>query len=87
MNMKSLIQEVNSNNNMINQIHKEFIKRESEMLEKALRENAEPKIRGPITAGKLKWRGIKMIEKKESSHSSSKWLEQRGKQITPKIEL
>jgi len=62
----------------------EHKKKESEIFEKALRENAEPKIKGDITKGKIRWRGIKIIHQNEFL-KSTKWLEQRGKQISPKI--
>ena len=41
---------------------------------------AKPPIKGEITAGKLRWRGItRVIE----SNSQDTWLEQRGKRISP----
>jgi hypothetical protein len=47
---------------------------------KVLKENAEPPIKGEITASKIKWRGIKM--RQENTITSHRcWLEQRGKII------
>jgi hypothetical protein len=62
----------------------EQMKKENEIFEKALRENAEPKVTGEITKGKIRWRGIRIIQQNEFL-KSVKWLEQRGKQISPKI--
>ena len=58
--------------------------KENEIFEKSLRENAEPKVKGEITKGKIKWRGIRIIQQNKFL-KSAKWLEQRGKQISPKI--
>ena len=52
------------------------------IFEHSLRNNAEPPIKGEITRGKIKWRGIILIEK-----GNSRWLSQRGKRISPIIEL
>ena len=40
--------------------------------------SAKPIIKGKLTKGKLRWRGIKMIKQKNRV-----WIEQRGKRITP----
>lgn len=45
--------------------------------ERALRVKAIPPIKGEITKGKLKWRGIELV-----SHNHRQWLEQRGKRIS-----
>lgn len=74
----------NDNAGVISRFFVEQMKKEKEIFEKALRENAEPKITGKITTGKVRWRGIKIIQQNEFL-KSVKWLEQRGKQISPKI--
>jgi hypothetical protein len=59
-----------------------------EMLEKAIRENAIPKVNGKLTKGKLKWRGIRIMHTKLSSDFKMKtWIEQRGRRISPIIQF
>ena len=72
------------NTDFISRFLVEQMKKENEIFEKALRENAEPKVTGEITKGKISWRGIKIVQQNEFLQSV-KWLEQRGKQISPKI--
>lgn len=50
-------------------------------LEKEVIENCVPKIIPPITAGKLKWRGLRLIQKSESNRILMH-VEQRGVKIT-----
>lgn len=59
-------------------------KKEEEIFTIALRTMAEPPIKGEITRGKVKWRGIRIIQQNDG-FKYTKWLEQRGKQISPKI--
>lgn len=59
-------------------------KKEEKIFTSALRIMAEPPIKGEITKGKLTWRGIRLIRQQVGFDSYS-WLEQRGKQISPKI--
>ena len=59
-------------------------KKEEEIFTTALRIMAEPPIKGEITKGKVKWRGIRIVEYNDG-FKYTKWLEQRGKQISPKI--
>jgi len=54
------------------------------ILESALRNNAEPPIKGEITYNKIKWRGIRKIEQRFFDRTET-WLEQRGKRISEKI--
>jgi serine protease inhibitor len=72
------------NTDVISRFFVEQMKKENEIFEKALRENAEPKITGEITKGKIRWRGIRIAQQNDFL-KSVKWLEQRGKQISPKI--
>lgn len=74
----------NANADVISRFFVEQMKKEEEIFEKALRENAEPKITGEITKGKIRWRGIRIAQQNDFL-KSVKWLEQRGKQISPKI--
>lgn len=60
-----------------------FIKAQESVLIKELMENAIPKIKGQLTPGKLKWRGIKLVEK-NSPLKITRWIEQRSKPITQK---
>ena len=59
-------------------------KREEEIFTSALRIMAEPPIKGEITKGKIRWRGIRIVQYNDGL-KYTKWLEQRGKQISPKI--
>ena len=59
-------------------------KKEEEIFTTALRTMAEPSIKGEITKGKVRWRGIRIVQQNDG-FKSTKWLEQRGKQISPKI--
>lgn len=72
------------NTDVISRFFVEQMKKENEIFEKALRENAQPKVTGEITKGKIRWRGIRIVQQDEFL-KSVKWLEQRGKQISPKI--
>ena len=59
-------------------------KKEEEIFTSALKIMAEPPIKGEITKGKVKWRGIRIVQYNDD-FKYTKWLEQRGKQISPKI--
>lgn len=59
-------------------------KKEDEIFISALRTMAEPPIKGEITKGKVKWRGIRIVQYNDGL-KCIKWLEQKGKQISPKI--
>lgn len=54
------------------------------LFEKAVRENAKPPLKGEITQGKLKWRGITRCYNKLTGES---WLEQRGLRISEKFRI
>jgi hypothetical protein len=60
---------------------KEHLQRQEVFLENVLRNNAEPKVKGEITRGKVKWRGIMIIEQK-TPNGWNMWVEQRGKRIS-----
>ena len=64
----------------------EVQKQEEELFITALRTMAEPPIKGEITKGKIRWRGIRLIRQQVGFDSYS-WLEQRGKQISPKFHI
>ena len=51
------------------------------MLRNAAR-NATPPIRGDVTAGKIKWRGMRHV-----INGNQHWVEQRGKRITEVLDL
>lgn len=59
-------------------------KKEEEIFTYALRTTAQPPIKGEITKGKVRWRGIRIVQHNEG-FKYTRWLEQRGKQISPKI--
>lgn len=65
-----------------------------EWLEHILREKVEPPIKGDITPGKLKWRGIRLAVVKGSDYTeqtgktvyaSFEYVEQRGKPVYPML--
>jgi hypothetical protein len=63
-----------------------LVKRESDILESFLRDNAVPKIKGKLTKGKLKWRGISLHQlNKGFNKPIERQLFQRGKPISPLI--
>jgi len=64
----------------------EMQKQEEEIFTTALRTMAEPPIKGEITKGKITWRGIRLARQQVGFDSYS-WLEQRGKQISPKFHI
>ena len=63
-------------NQLMGNLISEVVKKEDDFLTQQLK-YAWPPIKGDITKGKLKWRGIKLIEQR-TNYSCSKWLEQRG---------
>jgi len=64
----------------------EIQKQEETLFTNALRTMAEPPIKGEITKGKITWRGIRLIRQNIGLDAYS-WLEQRGKQISPKFHI
>ena len=57
---------------------------QNDILEKAVRENSIPPIKGELTKGKVSWRGLRMIHSRTDPDGSYlTWIEQRGKRITP----
>jgi hypothetical protein len=65
---------------------KQISREQSEIFEDVLRNSALPPIKGEITKGKIKWRGIKLMTY-YTSNGFVKWVEQRGVIISPKITL
>ena len=61
-----------------------LIQKEDEFLMNQLK-FASPQIKGEITKGKLRWRGIKLIEITDIN-GTTKWVEQRGKQIGERLQ-
>jgi len=51
-------------------------------LEKHVRLNAVPKLKGELTKGKMTWRGLRCCT---NNYSGETWIEQRGERITPKL--
>lgn len=69
-----------------NRFIKEQSERQNAILEKAVRENAVPPLKGEITKGKVRWRGLRIIQKGGVADGFTEtWIEQRGKRITPII--
>lgn len=59
-------------------------KKINEIFEYALRNVAVPPIKGKITKGKIRWRGITLVQK-NGYPQSEWWLEQRGRRISQVI--
>ena len=55
-----------------------FIEREK-IFEQAIRTNAVPPLKGKITKGKIKWRGIYLVQ---CPKRNEEYLSQRGKRIS-----
>lgn len=72
--------------NVTQRLFDEVRRQEEELFTTALRVMAEPPIKGEITKGKIRWRGIRLIRQQVGLDSYS-WLEQRGKQISPKFHI
>lgn len=97
MNTPLLFEIENDDIKMINVsmagFHKEYLfkiqKDKESIFDFALRNNAVPPIKGEITKGKIRYRGIYIVVKNNFPDSPETWLEQRGKLISPiiKIEL
>lgn len=72
--------------NVSQYLFNEVRRQEEELFKNALRTTAEPPIKGEITKGKLTWRGIRLI-RQQIGFDSYSWIEQRGKQISPKFHI
>ena len=71
---------------VISRFIKEQSERQNAILEKAVRENAIPPIKGEMTKGKVRWRGLRMMHRGTGADGFTEtWIEQRGKRITPII--
>lgn len=71
------------NKNLSNQL-KEYHKQRNEEFELALLNNCKPKIKGKITKGKIKWRGIVQHRQYNNDFTMTEWISQRGVQISKK---
>jgi hypothetical protein len=56
--------------------------KETEIIENALRIYSKPPIKGAITMGKIRWRGIRII-RQQIGGNYRYWIEQRGIRISP----
>jgi hypothetical protein len=81
--MKISIQELEQN--LTRNLILKLAQKEDEFLINQLK-LVTPKIKGQITKGKLQWRGIKLIEINDFD-GTTKWIEQRGKQIGERLRL
>lgn len=64
----------------IKRLQEQHYKDFDEFLESVVRTKAVPPIKGDLTKGKIKWRGIKLCQR-DMGAGYFVWLEQRGKQI------
>lgn len=69
---------------IVKQLTKKIAEREDEYIKYILYTYAQPLIKGNLTKGKLKWRGIKMIIQ-QTNFGYEKWIEQRGVMLGDKI--
>lgn len=67
-----------------NRLMSNIIQKEDEFIKNQLK-LVNPQIKGEITKGKLRWRGIKLIETNDIN-ATTKWIEQRGKQIGERLQ-
>lgn len=72
--------------NVTQRLFDKVCRQEEELFTTSLLTRAEPPIKGEITKGKLTWRGIRLIRQQVGFDFYS-WLEQRGKQISPKFHI
>ena len=75
---------MDSYNELFLQILNDYLKKENEIFEKAIRENANPPLKGAITPGKLKWRGISIAF---NTGTGERWVMQRMVQISQKVKM
>lgn len=64
---------------------KELSKQRNDFFEKHLFENAIPKLTKPLTARKIKIRGIRLICLITPGGDTIEWIEQKGIRISPKL--
>lgn len=69
---------------IVSDIIRDLSSKQDKIFEEYIRLLATPKIKGEITKGKLKWRGIKMCTYNGLGKTET-WIEQRGVQISPKV--
>ena len=63
---------------------KEYYKNSNEGFEFALRNTCKPPIKGKITKGKIKWRGIVQHREYNNDFTMTEWISQKGIQISEK---
>ena len=73
-------QEAERVNNLVRQLTEKLVKKANEELETIVRDFSSPPIKGEITKGKLKWRGIK-LEVYQDLGKTTYRITQRGEQI------
>ena len=66
--------------------HRIVTERTARTLEWYCKNFSDPPIKGEITKGKIKWRGLKLCSRAESNYTKH-WIEQRGKIISPIIRI
>lgn len=84
------IGELKINSNLTPDIKNAFISKirenQNKAFEYALRNVAIPPIKGEITKGKPKWRGIRIVQRRQQLLYET-WLEQRGVRISAIFQL
>ena len=62
----------------------DYFVKTNEVFELAVRTNAVPPIKGDITIGKIRWRGIYLVQ---CPKRNEQYLMQRGKQISETLKM
>jgi len=83
-NITNIYEDYHKNNFDATELSRQLVEKQTkwidEHVEQICRTFASPPIKGKITKGKLKWRGLRLIQKNEFEHTTY-WVEQRGKKI------
>lgn len=79
---EAMLQMKSKTDELYEQMQEDIVKQVNKFVKETILQFSEPKIKGEITKGKLRWRSIRQIHQPENHLM---WIEQRGKQIGPKF--
>lgn len=68
--------------------HEQMVAHANKLLDMVIRHASErvtPPIKGKITPGKLKWRGMRLCSQNKGHNGIYYWIEQRGKIVGEKL--
>ena len=60
---------------LIKETQKKYIAYTNEFIERTVREHAVPKLKGEITKGKLKWRGLRLVYQNQMNKTVTKIMQ------------